>query len=294
MVEIIPHTLPIPKYSDPKIYVSDLTKASGSSFYLPMIFLQKHRREAMLALYAYCRETDDVADEIEDDRLSKKLIEAWRHEIESLFSGVPNHPVTKALQEPIVSFNLEKKPFLEILDGFEMDRSGQMLRPSLDQLEKYCHRVASCVGLISVKIFGYNSPEVPGFAEHLGQAFQLTNILRDVSEDAERGRIYLPFELLKKENLEMVPPSEIATAQGVERVCREVGMMARQHFESAEKILPRSEKKNMRPALLMRSVYEAYLNEIEKHEFQIGKINNIRFSKKKKIGLLFSGLLSSL
>ncbi|MBE04743.1 MAG: squalene synthase HpnD [Gammaproteobacteria bacterium] len=283
--------LPIPHFDNPERYVADIVKLSGSSFSLPMLILPKSKRQAMLALYAFCRETDDVADEIDDDELSKRLINAWRQEIKSLFNGFPLHPVTKALAEPIKKFGLTQKPFLEILDGFEMDRSGMMVRPCLKDLELYCHRVASCVGLISVRIFGYSSPETLSFAEHLGQAFQLTNILRDIEEDASRGRIYLPIELLEKEGIDSVPAEELMMAPGLDKVCRNLGLIARERFRLADNSLPDSEKKNMRPAILMRSVYEAYLDEIERREFQVSK-KPLRFSKLKKLSLLCRGLVS--
>tara|TARA_B100000676_G_C18052133_1_gene831912 strand:- start:749 stop:1627 length:879 start_codon:yes stop_codon:yes gene_type:complete len=281
--------LPIPYFTDPKRYVSDIVKDSGSSFSLPMLLLPKHKREAMLALYAFCRETDDVADEIDDNDLSKKLILAWRNEVKLLFKGSPNHPVTIALIEPVKNFNLTEDLFHEILDGFEMDRSGMMSRPTLDELELYCHRVASCVGLLSVKIFGHSSPRIVNFAEHLGQAFQLTNILRDVAEDATRGRIYLPVEFLEQEGIADVNAKDLINTPEVANVCRKVGEVARNRFKLADEFLPGSERKNMRPAILMRVIYEAYLDEIEKHGFQLEN-RRIRFNKFQKISLLCKGL----
>ncbi|MFP6691009.1 MAG: squalene/phytoene synthase family protein, partial [Alphaproteobacteria bacterium] len=255
--------LPIPPTDDPKRYVAEVTRASGSSFFLPMMVLPRPRREAMLALYAFCRETDDVADEIEDDALSGALIKAWGEEVEALFDGRPSHPVSHALVSPIRRYKLSKGHFLDILEGFEMDRSGAMLRPTLAELERYCYCVACCVGLLSVEIFGYRSAKIPEFALHLGHAFQLTNILRDVAEDAERGRIYLPSELLAAHGLEGVTPEEIVRAPGVERVCAAIGAMARRHFAEAARAMPASERRRMRPALLMRGVYEPYLDRIE-------------------------------
>ena len=157
-----------------------------------MMLLPREKREAMLALYAFCRETDDVADEIEDPAESRALIDAWRGEVRALYQGAPRHPVTRALAVPVERFGLAEKHFMEILEGFEMDGGGAMLRPTLAELERYCHCVAGCVGLLSVEIFEYRARTIPTFARHLGQAFQLTNILRDVAEDAKRGRIYLP------------------------------------------------------------------------------------------------------
>ena len=194
-------SLPIPEAPDPKRYVAEVTRASRSSFFLPMLLLPREKREAMLALYAFCRETDDVADEIEDPAQSRALIEAWRGEVRALYQGAPRHPVTRALAAPVERFGLAERHFMEILEGFEMDGGGAMLRPTLAELERYCHCVAGCVGLLSVEIFGYRARTIPTFARHLGQAFQLTNILRDVAEDAKRGRIYLPQELLERHGL---------------------------------------------------------------------------------------------
>ncbi len=285
--------LPIPETDDPKRYAAEITKASGSSFFLPIMLLPRAKREAMLALYAYCRETDDVADEIEDDLLSSALIKAWGEEINALYDGRPSHPVTLALAEPVHRFNLPKQLFLDILEGFEMDRSGAMLRPNLAELERYCYCVACCVGLLSVQIFGYRDKAIPNFAIHLGHAFQLTNILRDVAEDAVRGRIYLPTELLAKHGLEKVTPEEIMCAPGTERVCAEIGAMARHHFVEARRALPDSERRNMRPALLMRGVYEPYLDRIEAQGFRVDG-PRVKFGKFKKFSLVFSSLLQTL
>ena len=158
---------------------------------------------------------------------------------------------------------------MEILEGFEMDGGGDMLRPTLAELERYCHCVAGCVGLLSVEIFGYRARTIPTFARHLGQAFQLTNILRDVAEDAKRGRIYLPQELLGRHGLADIGPEAIGRTPGVEKVCGALGGMARRRFGAASEALPRSERRSMRPAILMRSVHEAYLDRIERAGFPV-------------------------
>ena len=285
--------LPIPPTDDPKRYVAEVTRASGSSFFLPMMVLPRPRLEAMLALYAFCRETDDVADEIEDDALSGALIKAWGEEVEALFDGRPRHPVSHALVSPIRRYKLSKGHFLDILEGFEMDRSGAMLRPTLAELERYCYCVACCVGLLSVEIFGYRSAKIPEFALHLGHAFQLTNILRDVAEDAERGRIYLPSELLAAHGLEGVTPEELVRAPGVERVCAALGAMARRRFAEAARAMPASERRRMRPALLMRGVYEPYLDRIEAGGFRVAG-PRVKFGKYQKLSLVFYALLRTL
>ena len=287
------HTLPIPDAPDPKRYVAALTRASGSSFFLPMMMLPREKREAMLALYAFCRETDDVADEIEDPAQSRALIEAWRGEVRALYRGTPRHPVTRALAGPVERFGLAERHFMEILEGFEMDGGGAMLRPTLAQLERYCHCVAGCVGLLSVEIFEYRAHTIPTFARHLGQAFQLTNILRDVEEDARRGRIYLPQELLARHGLADIVPDAIVRTPGVEKVCGALGGMARRHFGAASEALPRSERRAMRPAILMRSIYEAYLDRIERAGFPVAG-RRIRFSATQKLRLVVGGLLRTI
>ena len=286
-------SLPIPEAADPKRYVAEVTRASGSSFFLPMMMLPGEKREAMLALYAFCRETDDVADEIEDPAQSRALIEAWRGEVRALYRGAPRHPVTRALAGPVERFGLAERRFMEILEGFEMDGGGAMVRPTMAQLERYCHCVAGCVGLLSVEIFEYRARSIPTFARHLGQAFQLTNILRDVAEDARRGRIYLPQELLERHGLAGIKPDAITRTPGVEQVCRSVGGIARRHFGAASDALPRSERRAMRPAILMRSVYEAYLDRIERAGFPVAG-RRIRFGATEKLRLVLGGLLRTL
>ena len=286
-------SLPIPDADDPKRYVAAVARASGSSFFLPMVLLPREKREAMLALYAFCRETDDVADEIEDRALSRALLDAWRDEIRALYGGAPRHPVTRALAAPVARFGLAERHFLEILDGFEMDGGGAMLRPSLAELERYCHCVAGCVGLLSVEIFEYRAESIPAFARHLGQAFQLTNILRDVAEDATRGRIYLPKELLERQGLANIAPEAITDTPGVDKVCSALGAMARRHFDAASEALPRSERRAMRPALLMRGIYEAYLDRIEDAGFPVAG-PRIKFGALEKLRLVGGGLLRTL
>jgi len=242
---------------------------------------------------SFCRETDDIADEIADPVESLALLAEWGKEIHALYHGTPSHPVSLALVEPIQRFGLKEKYFLEILEGFEMDGGGAMLRPSLEQLERYCYCVACCVGLLSVEIFGYRAPVIPEFALHLGHAFQLTNILRDVAEDAERGRIYLPGELLAREGLADIAPDEIVKNPATVKVCAELGEMARARFQKASDALPSNERRHMRPALLMRGVYENYLREIERQHFRVDG-PPIKFSKGRKIRLVLTALAKTI
>lgn len=286
-------SLEVPAAEDPKRYVSEVVRASGSSFSRPIMFLPKAKREAMRALYAFCRETDDVVDEIEDPGEALARLDAWREELDALYKGRPTHPVTRALAEPVETFGLPQQYFLEILEGFEMDRAGVMFRPDMRTLECYCHRVASCVGLISVKIFGYRDPRIREFAEHLGQAFQLTNILRDIDEDAARGRIYLPIEILERHGLAELPPDALAKDGKLPEACAEIGALARRRFASAAGALPASEMRSMRPALMMRAIYEAYLERMAASEWRLTD-SRVRLGRATKIWLLLRSFLSTI
>jgi len=285
--------LVIPETDDPKAYVAEVVRASGSSFARPMMVLPREKREAMLALYAFCRETDDVADEIEDLDESLRQLNAWRDEVEALYTGNSRHPVAIALAGPVERFGLPKKYFIELLNGFDMDRSGQMVRPELATLEQYCYRVACCVGLISVEIFEYEDAKILEFAEHLGHAFQLTNILRDIGEDAERGRIYLPLEFLDRHGMADVPPKDLMAHPGLRAVCAEIGALARRRFDQASANLPASEVRNMRPALLMRAVYESYLVRMEESDWHLSG-DRVRLGKAAKIWTLLRAYIATL
>lgn len=181
----------------PEEYCQDKTAKSGSSFYYSFLFLPKTKRLAITALYAFCREVDDIADAEMDNNIKRVKLEWWRAEIESLFAGSANHPVTQALAPAIYNFKLDKKYFLEIIDGMEMDLE-KVRFANFEELNLYCYRVAGVVGLLSASIFGYKDPQTLEFAKKLGLALQLTNIIRDVYEDSIRNRLYLPLDELKK------------------------------------------------------------------------------------------------
>ncbi len=265
-----------------------ITKSSKSSFLRPMMSLEKERREAMFALYAFCRVADDAADEAESPEIAKKNIDFWRKEINLLYDkeaeiDYPTHVVTRSLIPYIKKYGLKDEYFHEILNGQNMDSSGLMNKPSLEELDLYCYRVASCVGLLSIEIFGYKFKSIPDFAIHLGKGMQIINILRDVKEDAERGRIYLPYEILKKYAIDDISLEDILNPSGVmkesiERVMADLGKKSRWHLSNAEDLLPESEIENMRPALLMKRIYGSYLEKMEKNNWDLSK---------KRVGLCF-------
>src|ERR1700674_1629692 len=175
---------------------ADITRRASSNFYYAFMLLPLERRRALHAVYAFCRFVDDVAD---DDTIaqSAEMLTRWRDELQQVFAGTPTRPVSRALADNVGRFNLPRRYFDEIIDGVEMDLTRRRYE-SFDELSLYCRRVASAVGLICIEIFGYRNPATRVYAEKLGLAFQLTNIIRDVREDAERGRIYLPLEDLRR------------------------------------------------------------------------------------------------
>src|SRR3990167_7825706 len=181
---------------NPNQYCQEKAAASGSSFYYSFLFLPKPKREAITALYAFCREVDDIADECTDAQIAQTKLNWWRSEIANLYAGRPQHPVTNALAGAVRRYELAEEHFLEIIDGMEMDIEQNRYR-DFKELHLYCYRVASVVGLLSASIFGYQDRKTLKYAHDLGLAFQLTNIVRDVGEDARRGRIYLPLDELE-------------------------------------------------------------------------------------------------
>ena len=176
----------------PDQYCQQKASQSGSSFYYSFLFLPPARRRAITALYAFCREVDDVVDECTDVDIARTKLAWWRTEVAALYAGTARHPVAQALTNVVTPFNLPQTRLLEIIDGMEMDLNFNRYQ-DFKQLQLYCYRVAIVVGLLSAQIFGFNNRKTLKFAHDLGMAFQLTNIIRDVGEDARRNRIYLPF-----------------------------------------------------------------------------------------------------
>jgi len=238
-------------------------QASGSSFYAAMRLLPPAEREAMFAIYGFCRVVDDIADEpgpSADERRAE--LQAWREDLAALFDGRP--PARAAyLAEPIRRFGLQQSDFLAIVDGMEMDVGAPIRAPDYLTLDLYCDRVASAVGRLSVRIFGM--PEAPGLAlaHHLGRALQLTNILRDLDEDAGMGRLYLPAEALAAGGIKATDPSAVINDPGIDAACRWVAAKARDHYAQADAVLKRRPPGRIRSPRLMREVYEEILGLME-------------------------------
>ena len=238
--------------------------ASGSSFYLAMRLLPKEKRAAMYAIYGFCRAVDDVAD---DDRRPReeriRQLDTWRCAIDSLYGGTPASSVM-FLRDPVLRYRLRKEDFLALIDGMAMDVTEDIRAPELAVLDLYCDRVASAVGRLSIKVFGMD--EEPGFrlAHHLGRALQLTNILRDIDEDADLGRLYLPRELLKEASLEIGDPKRVISSPQVDSVGRGVAVIAHHHYRAADTIMRPCPPGDLRPPRLMSAAYSSILREMEK------------------------------
>lgn len=252
----------------PDEYCQDKCAKSGSSFYYSFLFLPIERRRAIMALYAFCREVDDVVDECPDPALAATKLTWWRQEVERIAEAQAQHPVGLALQAAGKQFDLPKEQLLEIIDGMEMDLQ-QSRYLDFKGLQLYCYRVASVVGLLAAEIFGYQDRQTQKYAHDLGMAFQLTNIIRDIGEDARRGRIYIPVDELQRFN---VPVSDLFDS----RYSDNFTALMRFQIERAEKYyvqalaqLPAIDRKAQRPGLIMAAIYRTLLDEIKRDNCQV-------------------------
>ena len=254
----------------PDEYCQDKAAKSGSSFYYSFRFLPPIQRQAIIALYAFCREVDDTVDEISETDIARAKLEWWREEIQRTFKSEATHPVGKALEVALKNFDLHEEYFMEIIDGMAMDLD-QFSYPEFKQLALYCHRAASVVGLLSVEIFGYKNRKTLKYAENLGMALQLTNIIRDVREDAERGRIYLPQDELQKFNISSDELLALKTSPELTALLEFQTQRAKEYYRIAMDNLPKEDRYSQRTGLIMSAIYEATLDEIVKDNFQVMK-----------------------
>jgi phytoene synthase len=260
------------KAIDPALYamVAGLVKRSGSSFYWGMRLLSLPRRYGMYAVYAFCRVVDDIADDPGEPEAKRQALALWRDEIAALYAGRPTDPVAVALAGPVAHFNLQQEDFLAVIDGCEMDGRNEMVRPSLDNLLLYCDRVASAVGRLSVRVFGDFQPRCLDVADALGKALQLTNILRDVREDALIGRLYLPDEVLSRHGITSSDPLEVAAHPALPEVCRDIAEMARRYYAEADRAMAECSPGAMRPARMMEAMYRAVFDRCEAAGWRLG------------------------
>ena len=252
----------------PAEYVQQKAAASGSSFYYAFLFLPKERRAAITAFYAFCREVDDVVDEVTDPGVAATKLAWWQTEVAKAWAGQPSHPVMLALMPLAAAYSIEERHLQAVIEGCRMDLD-QTRYLDYPGLERYCHLVAGIVGEVAAQIFGQTRPETTQYAHKLGQAFQLTNIIRDVGEDAGRGRIYLPVSELQQFD---VKAHEVLKRQYSDRFTALMRFQAqRAHglYDEAMALLPAEDRRTQKSGLMMASIYRTLLREIERDGFQV-------------------------
>lgn len=254
--------------SHPQAHVQSVVHKARTSFFWAMRLLPRDKREAMYAVYAFCREVDDVADGDAPLEVKRRLLGEWRREIARLMAGTPGHPITLALAGPVRRFDLPEDAFVAVLDGMEMDAAGGMVAPSLAELRLYCARVAGAVGRLSVRIFGAGGPDGEALASALGEAVQLTNVLRDLDEDAQLGRLYLPRELLVAHGVPITTPTAVLRHPALPGVCRNLADMAEERFSAAAALIGRGSRRALRPARVMMEVYRRILERLRERGFE--------------------------
>ena len=252
----------------PEQYVQQKAADSGSSFYYAFLFLPPERRAAITAFYAFCREVDDVVDVVSDPGVARAKLAWWHGEVAQSFAGQPTHPVMQALMPSVAPFGLVQEQLQSVIRGCEMDLE-QSRYLDFPGLARYCHLVAGVVGEVSARIFGQTEPRTTEYAHKLGLAFQLTNIIRDVGEDAMRGRIYLPVNELQQFD---VKANEILQRQHSDRfvaLMRFQAQRAHALYEEALDLLPAADRRAQKPGLMMASIYRTLLREIEDEDFRV-------------------------
>lgn len=245
----------------PDQYCKDKAAQSGSSFYYSFMFLPPDKRRAITALYAFCREVDDVVDENSDENVARTTLAWWHTEVTAIYAGTPQHPVARALIPVVKQYKLPQEHFHEIIDGMEMDLQ-QHQYVDFKALQLYCYRVASVVGLLAAEIFGYTDRNTLKYAHDLGLAFQLTNIIRDVGEDARRGRIYLPLGELALFGVHVNDILDSKESEGFQKLMQFQIDRAQRYYQQALKQLPAADRKAQRTGLIMAAIYRATLEEI--------------------------------
>ncbi|MEW7847227.1 presqualene diphosphate synthase HpnD [Massilia aurea] len=252
----------------PDEYCQQKTVQSGSSFYYSFLFLPPERRRAITALYAFCREVDDTVDEATDGSVARIKLAWWRTEVSKMYAGTPTHPVMLALQPHIATYKLEEQHLQAIVDGMEMDldQSRYLDYPGL---QRYCWHVAGVVGILSASIFGYTNPQTLAYAEKLGLAFQLTNIIRDVGDDARKGRIYLPVNELQQFGVTANDLLKLQHSDKFEALMAFQAKRAQAMYDEALALLPKEDRRAQRPGLMMAAIYRTLLDEIQRDGYHV-------------------------
>jgi phytoene synthase len=251
--------------------VAPAARASGSSFYAGMRILPPAQREAMFAIYGFCRQVDDIADSDLPRPQRLAQLEEWRADIDALCAGRPGAR-TANLAPAVRAFKLERSDFLAVIDGMKMDAAADIRAPSLATLDLYCDRVASAVGRLSVNVFGMRREEGVKLAHHLGRALQLTNILRDLDEDAGLGRLYLPREALQRAGIASDDPQAVLASPALAVACGEVAALARGNFVAADAVMRGSPRRTVRAPRIMGEVYRLLLDGMEARGFAAPRV----------------------
>ena len=252
----------------PQEYVQQKAAASGSSFYYAFLFLPPERRAAITAFYAFCREVDDVVDEVADPSVAATKLAWWQQEVQRAYAGQPSHPVMKALMPMAETFGIRAEQLQAVIEGCQMDLQ-QTRYLDWPGLQRYCHLVAGVVGEVSARIFGQTDEATTRYAHTLGLAFQLTNIIRDVGEDAMRGRIYLPIDDLQRFDVKAQTLLQRQYAPGFEALMRFEAERAHALYDEALALLPAADRRSQKAGLMMASIYRTLLREIEASNFQV-------------------------
>jgi 15-cis-phytoene synthase len=252
----------------PEQYVQQKAAASGSSFYYAFLFLPRPRRAAITAFYAFCREVDDVVDEMADPTVAATKLAWWQAEVSQSFAGNPSHPVMKALMPLASAYAIQQHHLQAIVEGCQMDLA-QTRYLDFVALQRYCHLVAGVVGEVSANIFGQTQPQTTAYAHTLGQALQLTNIIRDVGEDAMRGRIYLPVNELQQFEVKAHEVLKRSYSDRFTALMKFQAARAHQLYDDAFSMLPANDRRAQKPGLMMASIYRTLLSEIERDNFQV-------------------------
>ena len=247
---------------NPHEYCQQKTARSGSSFYYSFLFLPPAQRRAITALYAFCREVDDVVDECSDPNVARMKLAWWRNEISGVYGGTPQHPVALALADVASGFHLQQEHLQAVIDGMEMDLDCNRY-PDFGALRIYCHRVAGVVGLLSAEIFGYHDARTLSYAADLGLAFQLTNIIRDVGEDARRQRIYLPLDEMERHGVSIADITAARETENFRRLMEFQIERAQGYYRQAFAALPNVDRKAQRAGLVMAAIYRTLLSEVQ-------------------------------
>jgi len=248
--------------------ISSIVRQSGSSFYWAMRLLPLQKRDAMFAIYAFCREVDDIADGHDNPEIKCAKLNLWREEIDDLYDGNAGNPITQALVGPVATYNLAKADFTAVIDGMEMDAVDALRLQDMSELVLYCDRVACAVGRLSNAVFGLSGDQSDELAKFLGEALQLTNILRDICEDTERDHVYLPADLLARHGIATTSAKDIVEHPGIVEVCKELAGRAEGNYQKASSIINQCDKKLIRPAIIMMKSYHQLLRLLERRGWE--------------------------